>query len=83
MLGLIPYPGARYYPGYGHGVHVQSMLHEFVSCSIISLNIFIRLPTSKNAYKWLSKTKTYRYIHTRNIKIDTLYVHIHLLHTLL
>ena len=34
MLGLIPYPGARHYPGYGHGVHVQSMLHEFVSSII-------------------------------------------------
>ena len=31
MLGLIPYPGARYYTGYGHGVHVQSMLHESVA----------------------------------------------------
>ena len=25
MLGLLTYPGARYYPGYGHGVHVQSI----------------------------------------------------------
>ena len=30
---------------------------------LVSLNIFIRLPTSKNAYKWLSKTKTYIYIY--------------------
>ena len=34
MLGLIPYHCARYYSGYGHGVHVQSMLHEFVSSII-------------------------------------------------
>ena len=46
-----------------------------------SLNIFIRLPTSKNAYKWLSKTKTYRYIYIHEILkyIHYMYIYIYTL----
>ena len=46
ILDLIPYPGTRYYFGYGHGAHVQSMLHEFVS-SIITV-------TWKSETMWVS-----------------------------
>ena len=50
MLGLIPYAGARYYTGYGNGVHVQSMLHESVAVCQIDFKWFEKQKPSEDFY---------------------------------